>query len=106
MSKAMSFVQIVKAPVVSEKSYDFGAKGRYVFRCHPNATKIQIRNAIEEAFEHKIQVVSVNTLNIHPKTKLRSRRGGGRITGRKAKWKKAIVTLAPGQKIDNLYENV
>ena len=37
---------------------------------------------------------------------LRSRKGGGRITGTKPKWKKAIVTLAPGQKIDNLYENV
>ena len=106
MTQGKSFVQIIKSPVVSEKSYEFGANGRYVFRCAPDATKIDIRRALEEAFDHKIHVASVNTINMHPKIKVRSKKGGGRIKGSAAKWKKAIVTLAPGEKIDNLYENV
>jgi len=106
MSEGQSFVNLIKAPVVSEKSYSFGAQGRYVFRCHPNATKIDIKRAIEEAFEHKIHVVDVNTITMRGKVKTRSRKGGGRVVGRTPSWKKAVITLAPGEKIDNLYENV
>jgi large subunit ribosomal protein L23 len=106
MSEGQSFVNVIKAPVVSEKSYGFGAQGRYVFRCHPHATKIDIKRAIEEAFDHKIHVVDVNTINMRSKKKTRSRRDGGRVIGKTASWKKAIITLAAGEKIDNLYENV
>lgn len=101
-----SFDKVVLRPVVSEKSYAAMAAGRYVFRCHPSATKIDIRRAIEDAFaEQKITVVEVNTINVRGKTRLRSR-GRTRVTGRSSGWKKAIVTLAPGQKIEGLFEGV
>jgi large subunit ribosomal protein L23 len=101
-----TFDQIVLRPVVSEKSYAAMAVGRYVFRCHPSATKIDIRRAVEEAFaEQKITVVEVNTINVRGKKRLRSR-GRTRVTGRSAGWKKAVVTLAPGQKIEGLFEGV
>ncbi len=57
MSGERSFEQILVLPVISEKSYASMAAGRYVFRCHPHATKIQIRRALEEAFvDQKITV--------------------------------------------------
>jgi large subunit ribosomal protein L23 len=89
-----TFDQIVLRPVVSEKSYAAMAVGRYVFRCHPSATKIDIRTVVE-----------VNTINVRGKTRMRSR-GRTRVSGRSAGWKKAVVTLAPGQKIEGLFEGV
>jgi large subunit ribosomal protein L23 len=98
--------RIVRRPVVSEKSYASMALGRYVFRCAPDATKVEIKRAIEEAFaDQKIQVVDVNTLNVRGKERLRSR-GRRRIVGHSPNWKKAIVTLAPGQKIEGLFEGI
>lgn len=98
--------QILLRPVVSEKSYAGMAQGRYVFRCHPSANKLEIKRAVEVAFaDQKITVVAVNTLNIRGKERLRSR-GRRRIVGRSPSWKKAIVTLAPGQKIEGLFEGV
>ena len=106
MSGHRSPDQIVRRPVVSEKSYAAMAEGRYVFRCSTSANKIQIKRAIEEAFaDQKVTVVAVNTLRVRGKERLRSR-GGRRITGRSPEWKKAIVTLAPGQKIKDLFEGV
>lgn len=98
--------QVVKRPVVSEKSYAAMADGRYVFRCAVDANKIEIKRAVEEAFaDQKITVLAVNTLRVRGKERLRSR-GGHRIVGRSPGWKKAIVTLAPGQKIKDLFEGV
>jgi len=106
MSAGGGFYQVVLRPVVSEKSYASMANGKYVFRCHPDATKVQIRRAVEEAFiDQKITVVDVNTTTVRGKIRLRSR-GRTRVTGRSAAWKKAIVTLAPGQKIEGLFEGV
>lgn len=103
---AKSFEQVVIRPVVSEKSYAAMAVGRYVFRCHPDADKVQIRRAVEEAFaDQKIQVIDVNTVNVRGKVRQRSR-GRTRFTGNSTTWKKAIVTLAPGQKIEGLFEGV
>jgi large subunit ribosomal protein L23 len=97
---------ILRRPVVSEKSYAAMAEGRYVFRCAARATKVEIKLAVEEAFaEQKIEVVSVNTLNVRGKQRLRSR-GRTRIVGKSPDWKKAIVTLAPGQKIEGLFEGI
>ena len=74
MSAGRSFEQILVLPVISEKSYASMAAGRYVFRCHPSATKIQIRRALEEAFvDQKITVIDVNTINVHGKKRRRSR---------------------------------
>ena len=98
--------QVLQRPVVSEKSYAAMAGGRYVFRCYPYANKIEIKQAVEEAFaSQKITVMSVNTINIRGKERLRSR-GRKRIVGRSPDWKKAIVTLAPGQKIEGLFEGI
>ncbi len=93
-------------PVISEKSYASMASGRYVFRCHPSATKIQIRRALEEAFvDQKITVIDVNTINVRGKKRRRSR-GQTRVLGQSPDWKKAIVTLGAGQKIEGLFEGV
>jgi large subunit ribosomal protein L23 len=106
MSGGRSFEQILVLPVISEKSYASMASGRYVFRCHPSATKIQIRRALEEAFvDQKITVVEVNTINVRAKSRRRSR-GQTRVIGKSADWKKAIVTLGEGQKIEGLFEGV
>ena len=74
MTAGRSFEQVLVLPVVSEKSYASMASGRYVFRCHPSATKIQIRRALEEAFvDQKITVIDVNTINVRGKKRRRSR---------------------------------
>ncbi|MFN2568675.1 MAG: 50S ribosomal protein L23 [Candidatus Dormibacteria bacterium] len=97
---------MVRHPVVSEKSYAGMAGGRYTFRCHPTANKIEIRRAVEEAFaSQKITVVNVNTLSVRGTERRRSR-GRARIVGHSPRWKKAVVTLAPGQKIEGLFEGV
>jgi large subunit ribosomal protein L23 len=70
------------------------SQNKYVFRVSPRANKIQIKQAIERLFNKK--VVSVNTCNYAGKKK-RERRAD---FGRKAHWKKAIVTLREGDKID------
>jgi large subunit ribosomal protein L23 len=77
-----------KASLLSEK------QNKYVFRVSPRANKIQIKQAIEQLFQKK--VVDVNTCNYAGKKK-RERRAN---FGRKPHWKKAIVTLAEGEKID------
>jgi large subunit ribosomal protein L23 len=98
--------QVLQRPVVSAKSYAAMSAGRYVFRCYAYANKIEIKRAVEEAFAaQKITVVNVNTINVRGKERLRSR-GRKRITGKSPDWKKAIVTLAPGQKIEGLFEGV
>lgn len=77
-----------KATILSETG------NQYVFRVKPTANKVQIRQAIEKLF--KKRVVRVNTLNIGGKAK----RGRTQHPGRTSDWKKAIVTLAPGEKIE------
>ncbi len=87
--------QIVIAPVVSEKSYAEMEKGHYTFKVHPEANKIQIRQAIEEIFG--VRVTRVNTLN-RPGKRKRNRRTW--TFGKRPDTKRAIVTLAEGQTID------
>ena len=88
-------------PVVSEKSTVLGEQGKYVFEVAPDANKIQIKQAVEEAFAaKKIQVDSVNIIHVPGK-----RRRVGRRVGMTRAWKKAIVTLREGQRLD-LFEGV
>ncbi|HJW21069.1 MAG TPA: 50S ribosomal protein L23 [Candidatus Limnocylindrales bacterium] len=95
----MSAAEIVLQPVVSEKSIDQATRQKYTFRVHPDANKIQIKAAIEELYAaDKVTVVGVNVLTTQAKTKVRNTRRG-RIEGRVGGWRKAVVTLAPGQKI-------
>lgn len=83
---------IVRRPVVSEASMKAMAAGKYTFEVALHATKPQIKDAVEEIF--KVRVARVNTLRAHGKM-----RRMGRTRGRLPDWKKAVVTLQPGQKI-------
>ena len=86
---------IIQTASLTEKSSLLGEKlNKYVFRVSPRANKIQIKDAVERLFQKK--VLDVNTCNYAGKRK-RERRAD---FGRKAHWKKAIVTLKEGEKID------
>ena len=92
--------EIILRPVISEKTIDESTRGKYTFAVHGDANKIQIKAAIEELYQsEKVTVVSVNVLTTKAKEKRRGTRRG-RISGFTTPWRKAIVTLAPGQKID------
>lgn len=81
-------------PLITEKSSEaFQERGEYTFRVHPDASKPQIRHAIEELFQ--VRVTGVWTSNFRGKTKRL-----GRTVGRRAHWKKAIVKLAEGDTIE------
>lgn len=84
---------VVIEPVVSEKSYALMSVNKYTFRVHPDAHKTQIAQAIEEIFD--VSVAKVRTQSVKAKPK---RRGVG--LGRTYDWKKAIVELSPGERIE------
>ncbi len=90
---------IIIRPVVSEKSYGLLDDGVYTFVVDPRATKIEIAGAIESIFN--VRVAKVNTLNRKGKRK-RNRRSA--TYGTRPDTKRAIVTLAPGGRID-LFES-
>jgi large subunit ribosomal protein L23 len=91
---AERLMNVVLAPVVSEKSTRVADKNRqYVFRVADNATKPEVKAAIELLFKTKVQ--SVTVLNVHGKEKR-----FGRFMGRRRNWKKAYVRLAAGQEIN------
>ena len=105
---ALSAADVIIRPVISEKSIDVStladrnptAGNKYTFAVHRDANKIQIKAAIEELYaKEKVTVVSVNVLTTKAKEKRRGTRRG-RILGFTTPWRKAIVTLAPGQKIE------
>ena len=85
--------QVLIAPVVSEKSYSLIGENKYSFRVHDKAHKTQIRQAVEELFDVKVE--SVNVLKVRPKPKRR-----GLHKGRKPGWKKAVVELREGDRIE------
>ncbi|MBI4220447.1 MAG: 50S ribosomal protein L23 [Chloroflexi bacterium] len=84
--------QVLKRPVVTEKSTILQEKGKYVFEVEDAATKTQIASAVEKAFN--VSVVDVNVLTVRGKTK----RFGIRRS-RTPDWKKAVVTLKQGDQI-------
>jgi large subunit ribosomal protein L23 len=84
---------ILLKPVVSEKSYGLLDEGKYTFVVAPDANKTQIKQAVEEVF--RVKVTGVNTLNRQGKRR-RTRTGWGK----RADTKRAIVTLADGDRID------
>ena len=89
--------QIVLRPVISEKSMDETQRGKYTFAVHDDANKLMIKDAVEELF--KVKVVDVNVLTTKAKEKSRNRKRG-RVQGFTSPWKKAIVTVASGDKIE------
>jgi large subunit ribosomal protein L23 len=90
---------VIVKPVVSEKSYALLDAGVYTFVVHPDANKIEIRQSVEELFN--VRVRSVNTLN-RPGKRKRNRRSF--TFGKRSDTKRAIVTLAAGDRID-LFES-
>ena len=95
--KATHAYHVLKAPVLSEEStIQARSNNKYIFKVDPRANKQQIRDAVERQWP-EIEVVAVNTMNYRGKV------GGHRsqgIPGRRASWKKAIVTLRDGDTID------
>ena len=84
---------VLLAPIISEKSYGLLDENKYTFLVHPDANKTQIKIAVEQVFN--VSVLGVNTIN-RPGKRKRSRTGFGR---RKAT-KRAIVSVADGDRID------
>ena len=89
--------EIILRPVISEKSMDETQRGKYTFRVHRDANKHQVKAAIEDLF--KVDVVTINVATMQAKEKSRNR-GRTRVEGWTSKWKRAVVTLAAGQKIE------
>jgi len=89
----MNARDVVIAPVVSEKSYSLIEDNKYSFRVHAKAHKTQIRQAVEELFDVKVEGVNIVKVQSKPK-----RRGVSR--GIKPGWKKAIVQLRAGDRIE------
>jgi large subunit ribosomal protein L23 len=85
--------EVLLAPVVTEKSYELIDGRKYSFRVHQNAHKTQVRQAVEELFDVKVE--RVNILKVQPKPKRRGLR-----RGKKPGWKKAIVQLREGDSIE------
>jgi large subunit ribosomal protein L23 len=84
---------VIIRPIVSEKSYALLAANKYTFRVHPDAHKTQVRQAVEEIFN--VRVEDVRTMSVKSKPKRR-----GYTFGRTREWKKAIVQLHPDDTIE------
>jgi len=86
--------EVIKGPHITEKATVLKENNRQVvFKVHPDATKIDIKRAVETIF--KTKVLKVRTINVRGKKKR-----FGRIVGKKPDWKKAIVTIAPGEDME------
>lgn len=89
-------LQVLRSPLVTERTTIMREKNnQYVFRVSPDANKGQVKQAVEKFF--KVKVANVRTMNYDGKLR---RLAAGRPEGRKISWKKAIVTLKQGQKIN------
>ncbi len=90
----MDIYEVIKGPHITEKATILKENCRQVvFKVHPKATKIDIKRAVETIF--KTKVLKVRTINVKGKKKR-----FGRIVGKKPDWKKAIVTIAPGEDME------
>ena len=89
--------QVILRPVISEKSMDQTQRNKYTFAVHDDANKLQIKSAVEELF--KVRVTDVNVLTSKPHEKRRNTKRG-RSRGFTPAWRKAVVTLAPPDKIE------
>jgi large subunit ribosomal protein L23 len=99
MSRSPS--EVIHGPLVTERSYSLFQQNRYTFRVAKDATKPEIAKALEEVYEAQgIKVVAVNTIRMRGKVRRTGQRG---VTGRTSDWKKAIVTLQSGQRLEGLF---
>jgi large subunit ribosomal protein L23 len=96
----LKYYDIIKKPVLTEKSMNAMAEKKYTFLVHPDATKSQIKDAVEKMFEGT-KVASVNTINYDGKKKRR-----GMVVGKTAKSKKAYVQLTAESADIELFEGL
>ena len=89
----MSIYDVVRRPVITEKSTMLAEDGRYTFEVAADATKTRVKEAVETAFG--VKVAQVNVMSVHGKRK----RFGPRLKAKRS-WRKAVVTLAKGERID------
>ena len=89
----MHITEIIKKPILTEKSYKFLSQNVYTFEVNVKSNKIQIKNAFETIFEVKVD--KVNVINYSAKEKR-----VGKYVGKKSKYKKAIIKLRPGEKLE------
>jgi large subunit ribosomal protein L23 len=89
----MQILEVLRRPIISEKSTALQLRDKYTFEVAREANKQQIRQAVELAF--KVKVAQVNVITMPHKW-----RGPGRRRSQTSPWKKAVVTLKPGQKIE------
>lgn len=94
----MFYEDVLIEPVLSEKATALREKGKYVFRVRPDVSKIAIKEAVRKLFN--VKVLSCTTVNVEGKVK----RNRNRL-GKTSDWKKAIVSLAPGETI-KVFEGV
>ena len=87
-----NYLDIIIAPVITEKTAAMEAEGKYAFKLANKANKTEVKQAIEKKFNVKVE--KVNIINSHPKHKR-----VGRYEGMTSRYKKAIVTLAKGSTI-------
>jgi large subunit ribosomal protein L23 len=96
----MNVYQVLKRPILTEKSDYQRDDNQYVFEVDRRANKLQIKEAVERIFD--VEVAAVNTMVMKPK---RRRLGRKSIVTRPA-WKRAVVTLAAGERIQDFFEGV
>jgi large subunit ribosomal protein L23 len=96
--KEIQVYEVLRKPLITEKNSALQALGKYTFEIADGANKMQIKQAVEKAF--KVSVTGVNVITVKGKT----RRAGRRVITT-SPWKKAIVTLKAGDKIQ-LFEGV
>lgn len=96
----LKYYDVILKPVVTEKSMELMGEKKYTFLVHTEATKSQVKDAVEKMFDG-IKVKSVNTMNLEGKTKRR-----GRTSGKTSKTKKAIVQLTTESKDIEIFEGL
>lgn len=93
------FQDIIIAPIISEKSMLGISDLKYCFKVKKDVGKIEIRKAVEKAFD--VKVAKVNTVSVRGRNRRR-----GRMVGKTPSWKKAIVTLAKGEKSIEFFNQI
>ena len=93
MAKPLHLYEILRRPVITEKNTALLTQNKYTFEVAGNANKPQVKEAVEKAF--KVKVTAVNMMTVPGKT-----RRYGKHTVKTSSWKKAVVTLKEGDKIE------
>jgi large subunit ribosomal protein L23 len=96
----MNVYQVLKRPILTEKTDYQRDDNQYVFEVDRRANKLQIKEAVETIFD--VEVRAVNTMVMKPKR----RRLGRRVLTTRPAWKRAVVTLAPGERIQDFFEGI